>query len=197
MEFNTHLFCLIPCPPFLTHSSEWWLNRTRGTAATQGIFWTVWDPVPLIFFDNAVCAKSTALRFVLLLVCNVFVTMILKFVLRFRIQRNILKIHSKSDGWNFDFLRTEKVPFCPSFPSTPMNMNTLFETFSIHINGISSTHSISNIFEAVLIRFAAKRLRKRVVLATCFSKSAENCSKYVLNGVRGWDFVYMDVELLK
>ena len=50
--------------------------------------------------------------------------------------------HNKSDEQNSDIQHTQKMPFCPSFPSIPMNTNILFKTFSIHINEISSTHSI-------------------------------------------------------
>ena len=62
----------------------------------------------------------------------------------------MLKVYSKSNGYNSGILRTEKMPFCPPFPSTPMEMNILFGLFMIPVNEIRATHLIRSEFGAVL-----------------------------------------------
>ena len=62
----------------------------------------------------------------------------------------------------------------------------------IHIKEILSAEYVRSIFDAVLSRHAEKRLRKRVILATCCSMFAESCVKYTSNELGRSNPIYMD-----
>ena len=71
--------------------------------------------------------------------------------MRFNIHANILNVHSKSDGRNSDIQYTEKVLWSARFPPLKLNVNYMFRRFKIHINDIRATHSISTLFDRVLV----------------------------------------------
>ena len=84
-------------------------------------------------------------------VLNMSMDVIQEFMIRFNIQANILNVHSKSDWRNSDILHMEKVLLSARFPPLKLNVNYMFRMVKIQTNDIRATHSITTLFDRVLV----------------------------------------------
>ena len=89
---------LLTCAPVWLHSLEWYLKYTDASLRTNGILWTVWNPLPPIFPDKCVSTICTVLRSLVSIILNLFMKEVMETIIKSKVPMIILNVHGNSDG---------------------------------------------------------------------------------------------------